>query len=112
MEELDIIEDNYGICYYKKGTQIRHRDGGPAIENSDGYKSWWINGNVHRENGPAIEYSSGNKIWYLNGKIHREGGPAIEYTHGNKEWWINGVQLSPEKEKIMNLWWENKNGRI
>ena len=48
----------------------------------DGYKSWWLNGELHREDGPACEYSE-YKSWWLNGK-HREDGAAIEYPDGDK----------------------------
>ena len=37
-----------------------------------------LNGKLHREDGPAIEDSDGDKYWYLNDKLHREDGPAIE----------------------------------
>ena len=63
----------------------------------------------HREDGPAIEYPNGEKIWWNNGKLHRIDGPAID-DNGYKEWWINGKHLSPEKEAILNKWWNNKNG--
>jgi len=33
---------------------------------SDGGKSWYLNGNLHRTDGPAIECSDGTKFWYLN----------------------------------------------
>ena len=34
----------------------------------DGRKCWFLNGNLHREDGPAIEWSNGYKAWYLDGK--------------------------------------------
>jgi len=64
---------------------------------SDGSKSWYLNGKLHREDGPAIEPSKGSKAWYLNGKLHREDGPAVEYSDGDKEWYLNGKPLT-EKE--------------
>ena len=30
------------IRYFKEGTNIRHREDGPAIEYADGYKAWYI----------------------------------------------------------------------
>ncbi len=46
-----------------------------------------LNGVPHREDGPAIIYSDGYKSWWLNGILHREDGPAIEKPNGHKEWW-------------------------
>ena len=73
-----------------------HRENGPAIEFSNGYKSWWINGQRHRENGPAVEYTNGDKEWWINGQLHRTDGPAIEYANGNKSWYINGKKYSEQ----------------
>lgn len=53
---------------------------------TDGYKSWYLNGNLHREDGPAIEHTNGDKYWYLNGKHLSEKEfndrmtPTIEMT--------------------------------
>ena len=42
-----------------------------VLEN--GTKEWYLNGELrHREDGPAVENSDGDKFWYLNGKLHRE----------------------------------------
>jgi hypothetical protein len=78
---------------------IFHREDGPAIEYADGYKSWYLNGNLHCEDGPAIEWSSGGKSWYLNGNLHREDGPAVEYADGDKEWWLEGREYTEENFK-------------
>ena len=32
-------------------------------------------GQSHREDGPAIEWTSGYKSWYKNGKYHRQKKP-------------------------------------
>ena len=56
--------------------------------------TWYINGKMHREDGPAIEYSDGYKAWFVNGKLHREDGPAIEDSNDDKAWYINGVELT------------------
>jgi len=58
-----------------------------------------LNGKLHRTDGPAIEDADGDKRWYLNGKLHRTDGPAIEYSNGNKEWHLNGEQV--EMEDVM-----------
>ena len=58
---------------------------------------------LHREDGPAIESSNGDKTWFIDGKRHREDGPAIEYANGYKAWYINGEWLSEDEfNKRMN----------
>jgi hypothetical protein len=53
---------------------------------ADGRKYWFLNGQRHREDGPAIERSNGYKAWYLNGKYlteqeHKEAmNPTVEMT--------------------------------
>jgi len=38
-----------------------------------GTKEWKLpNGIWHREDGPAIEYSNGDKSWYINGISYNE----------------------------------------
>jgi len=49
---------------------------------------------LHREDGPAVEHTDGYKSWYLNGKRHREDGPAIEYLNGSKSWWLNDYWIT------------------
>ena len=66
---------------------------------SDGFKSWWLNGKKHREDGPAVECASGSKAWWLNGERHREDGPAIESAIGFKSWWLNGKRVTEEEHK-------------
>ena len=66
-ERYTVVEDNkYGTFWYKEGTKVLHRVGGPARECVDGTKSWWLDGKCHREDGPAREYSGGHKEWWLN----------------------------------------------
>ena len=66
---------------------------------SDGYKAWYLNGKRHREDGPALEDSDGDKAWYLNNKLHREDGPAVEYSKGYKEWYLNDKELTEQQHK-------------
>jgi hypothetical protein len=45
-------------------------NGGALCEFADGDKHWYLNINLaifHREDGPAIEHTNGYKVWYLNG---------------------------------------------
>jgi len=77
--------------WYKPGTEILHREDGPAVEYANGDKFWYKEGTNHRLDGPAIEYYNGTKKWYKEGLLHREDGPAIEYFYGNKCWYVEGI---------------------
>lgn len=92
--------------WYVDGLQ--HRLDGPAID-TPRCKGWYVNGLCHRLDGPALEYPNGDYVWMVNGNIHRLDGPAY-CCWGKKQWHINGERLSPEKENVMNMWYEN--GRI
>ncbi len=88
--EQYIKRTDYVDRYYKDALMSElHREDGPAIESTNGYKEWYLNGKLHREDGPALEYANGDKMWFINGKLHREDGPAIEYADGDKAWFIN-----------------------
>ncbi len=69
----------------------RHREDGPAIEYTNGYKEWYKNDKLHREDGPAILYINGRTEWYRDDKRHRLDGPAVIYANGDKEWYKNGM---------------------
>ena len=86
--------NEYGTCKYYNNANQLHRTDGPAIEHTDGSKSWWQNGLLHRTDGPAIEYAEGEKMWHQNGRLHRMDGPAVERSDGNKAWYINGEELT------------------
>jgi len=75
----------------------RHRTDGPAIISADGNKSWWVGGKLHRLDGPAIEWAGGGKEWYVDDKFHRTDGPAIERADGSKSWYVDGKELSEEQ---------------
>ena len=74
-----------------------HREDGPAVEYTRGYKAWYFNGKRHRLNGPAVERSNGDREWWVNDKLHRLDGPAIERSNGDREWWVNGKQYIEEE---------------
>ena len=59
-------------------------------------KAQWYKFNtkkLHRLNGPAVEQANGSKFWFVNGKIHRLDGPAAEWSKGSKQWWVCGKRL-------------------
>ena len=62
----------------------------------------WFNskGQLHREDGPAIEYSNGTKSWYLKGHLHREDGPAMEWVNGTIFWYLEGECYTKEEFKF------------
>src|SRR3990167_4937290 len=98
MQKYTVVVDEEGTIYwYKEGTEILHREDGPAMEYFDGDKFWFQNNKLHRLDGPAKECSDGNKFWYQNGKLHRLNGPAVEYSNGEKYWYIEGKNHSEEE---------------
>ena len=91
MKTQYIKKNNVGTFYYSDKTMTNlHREDGPAVESSNGTKSWYLNGQRHREDGPAVEFSDWTKYWYLNGQLHREDGPAVEFSNGTEYWYLNG----------------------
>ena len=84
----------------------------PRID-ADGNKLWYNNqGQRHREDGPAWEDVNGDKAWFINDELHREDGPAVTSSgrskdnlfqifsgrtlhelESNKSWFIHGKQI-------------------
>lgn len=91
-----VVKDECGtVSWYDFDHPNRlHRVGGPAVEDINGDKHWYLNGKCHRVDGPAVECANGTKYWYFNGKLHRFDGPAIEYVGGGKIWYLNGESLT------------------
>lgn len=82
-----------GTKFYYNDEGHLHREDGPARICCNGHTSWWINGNKHRLDGPAVihELNSGVKHWL---------------------WFIDGRRLNRQKEKLLNIWYENKQNGI
>ena len=98
MSEYRVDVDTDGTkSWYLNGKL--HREDGPAVEYAIGTKSWYLNGKIHCEDGPAVEYANGDKSWYLNGKLHCEDGPAVEYANGDKRWYLNDKRLTEQGYK-------------
>jgi hypothetical protein len=53
----------------------------------------------HRENGPAIEDENGDRFWFINDKLHRLDGPAAEFADGSKEWFLDDILLPVKSQK-------------
>ena len=88
------ITDSEGTGWYVRDLPLDkyHREDGPAIERSDGYKAWYKFGKRHRIGGPAI-ISTGRDEYYVDGKLHREDGPAVEHVHGDCYWFYHGEEI-------------------
>ena len=56
---------------------------------SDGSKSWYLNGQRHREDGPAIIGSYGTKAWYINGE-----------TYNYVDWYLKVNPDMSKKDKV------------
>jgi len=97
----DVKMDSEGNVLYFNQKGKLHRLNGPAVEDSDGYKAYFVNGKRHRLDGPAIEHISGYKAYYVNNKLHRLDGPAKIWPNGDVEYWVNDIQLTKEEfEKL------------
>ena len=105
---MKIIDDTESICTVNNyGTKIWinkdgkiHREGNqPAIEYVDGYKAWYINGELHRDNDEPAAEDHGYKAWFKNGSRHRVKGAAIEYPNGTKSWYLNDKYIECKSQK-------------
>lgn len=68
------------------------------VIDTDGTKSWFLDGVRHRIGAPAIEFAIGVDCWFMNGRPHREDGPAIDYNdRGLRSWYLNGIKLPVEE---------------
>ena len=74
------------------------------------YSTKWLNldGKLHREDGPAMETTDGSKSYFINDKRHREDGPAIEWADGDKYYYINDKNLTEKEFNNRNKSCENK----
>ena len=83
MNERDLIFEQYKL--------IKEAEEQPTMKvDAEGNKFWRLpNGKLYRIGGPAVENANGDKLWYVNDKLHREDGPAVEYANGDKEWYVN-----------------------
>ena len=91
-EDGPAVEQANGTKVWYVNNKL-HRIDGPAVEYADGSKEWYVNDQHHRIDGPAVEYSDGTKEWFVNGKCHRLDGPAYDGRDGVKEWYINGKRF-------------------
>ena len=104
MKEYTVKIDSVGtIWWYKVGTDILHREDGPAVECANGTKVWYKEGKCHREDGPAREYANGNKFWYLEGKEYTES-EFLEKTLQKKDSCEGKiVKIEGKKYKLISM---------
>jgi hypothetical protein len=80
MDEESVLEmDVYGTKWWKNKDGKFHRLDGPAIEFTDGYKNWYVNGILHREDGPAVIDHIGENEWYLRGVRYKSKETFFEH---------------------------------
>lgn len=100
-EQYIKINGNGNKGYYSdKEMMILHREDGPAIEQSNGTKAWYIDGKHHRLDGPAVEFVDGYKAWYINGNEYTEeefNKKVNELTYNGKIVEIDGIKYKLEK---------------
>lgn len=92
MTEYDVREKlNQYIAWYKKGTNILHKEYGPAIEYADGTECWYFDGRIHREDGPAVynnyDFSEYKEYWYQGQKIECSSDEEYQRLLKLKAFW-------------------------
>ena len=108
MHQIVCVKNRENKYYYIVGTEILHREDGPAVITWDGSKMWYINNKLHRIDGPAIEWKSGTKEWLVNEKRHRVDGPAIELNNGMVSWFLNDIWFKTKEDWFEALTEEQK----
>lgn len=97
---VNVEEDNAETCLHLVNQMI------PGVglfihEFKDGSRHWYYDGVRHRDDGPAVEDSDGYLRWYVRGKLHREDGPAVVNPSGNNFWHLNARQYSEEEYNLL-----------
>lgn len=79
-----------------------HREDGPAYEDVDNYKQWYINDQLHRIDGPAIEYADGRNMWFIN-----DNSVPSEWLQNNIK---DPLNITKEEKVLMEITWgKNRN---
>lgn len=61
------------------------------------------NGQLHNFHGPAVEEVDGSKQWWVHGKRHRHQKPAVILADGTEEWWhIGNLVTKPDSYSALN----------
>lgn len=105
VEVEKVIDENGTIRWFKKGTEIFHKEDGPAIELTNGSRFWYQNGKRHRLDGPAREYNSGHKYWYIEGIRYSEEefNKTVEKLNQQKECSDKIIEIDGKKYKLIPI---------
>ena len=79
----------------------------------NGTIEWYdLEGRLHKEDGPAVVSSDGFRAWHKHGELHRTDGAAVSYSDGSEEWFIDGKHpLWYQKQQlnaVADFCYENK----
>lgn len=83
--------------WYIKGTEILHREDGPAVVAPGHFVSYYIDGKEHRDDGPSVVWEDGFQGWSKHGKIHRADGPALIDPDCGVSWFIEDKEIFSRK---------------
>lgn len=70
---------------YVSWNELHSINDHPAIETLNGAKNWYFDGKLHRENGPAIIDSNGYYSFWLNGEFYGTNVQKWLENHPNKD---------------------------
>lgn len=93
------VKTSGDIIWYKdKDLKIISRLDGPAIENTNGYQAYVVDGKFHRLGGPAQIWDENNCNYFEDDKLHRLDGPAcIRSSPRDNQYFIKGKCFSKEQ---------------
>jgi len=74
-----VVDEHGSILYYNENDQL-HREGGPAVLYTTGFRDWYINGKRHRIDGPAYIRPDGFGAWYINGVEVASTDPRLSHN--------------------------------
>lgn len=93
------VKTSGDIIWYKdKDLKIISRLDGPAIENTNGYQAYVVDGKFHRLGGPAQIWDENNCNYFEDDKLHRLDGPAcVRSNPRDNQYFIKGKCFSKEQ---------------
>ena len=68
MNHTVIDQNGHTHVYYDEDLTFKHKLDGPSLILKDGTSVWYGHGKIHNDKGPAVIDSTGHKTWWLNGK--------------------------------------------
>lgn len=92
----EVKTNKHGTQFWVNDKGQLSREDGPAVIFLNGYKEWWLDGELHRIDGPAVE-SGPYQEWWTKGIRNRLDGPAVIWTDGTQFWYIDGEEFTEEE---------------